>query len=457
MKQGGILVGGMAVLAVAACGGNQAELSIRAIPGKLAQGEQPVPFRIAEARGQLALGNAGLALESFRKALRDDPASVDALAGIATCYDLMGRFDLSRRHYEAALALAPADTQLLAALAKSLDLQGRRAEAASVRLEITERLAAANAASQATAPAQPVAAKPQVGNVQPDTPDVHQAELIAPEPAVQQLASMLQPPVQAPVAAAPAVLPAVPKAAVASPAPVAIAAEPLEVTRLESGAIRLDLPVALPEAPPVQPGRSVTIKLPPPRSASAAVVDARPTPFAVEPAVAIADAKDIKPVLAARLRAPARSPAPREVRAERTGPRIERLSMGEVALVTVSGPRWRSEPVSQTARSATVRFVPVRQATDWAEVRLLNAARVHRLAARTRAWLAGRGWRGVSIGDAPATRTRSIIFYPAGQRSAARRLSAQFGFAIAPRRDVQQVTVLLGRDSIRIAGARAKT
>lgn len=130
--------------------------------------------------------------------------------------------------------------------------------------------------------------------------------------------------------------------------------------------------------------------------------------------------------------------------------------MGEVALVTSSGPRWRSEPVSRSARSTTVRFVPVRPATDFAEVRLLNAARVHRLAARTRAWLAGRGWRGVAIGDAPSTRARSIILYPAGQRSVARKLSAQFGFAMAPRRDVQQVTVLLGRDSVRIAGARAK-
>ena len=46
---------------------------------------------------------SALALEAYRKALREDPQSVGAMMGIATCYDRMGRFDLSRRHYEMAL------------------------------------------------------------------------------------------------------------------------------------------------------------------------------------------------------------------------------------------------------------------------------------------------------------------------------------------------------------------
>ena len=47
---------------------------------------------VAEARGHLVLNNVALALEGFRKAQRDEPESTDALLGIATCYDRMGRF-----------------------------------------------------------------------------------------------------------------------------------------------------------------------------------------------------------------------------------------------------------------------------------------------------------------------------------------------------------------------------
>ena len=69
--------------------------------------------------------------------------------------------------------------------------------------------------------------------------------------------------------------------------------------------------------------------------------------------------------------------------------------MGEIALITVPKPVWRPTMVAKSERSATVRFVPLRQASTLpVKVRLLNAARVNRLAARTRIWLAARGWRG---------------------------------------------------------------
>ena len=124
MKRGGKFLVSTTILAVAACGGQNGKLEIRSTPTPLAQGKRPVPFRIAEARGQLALGNTALALEAFRAAAREDPNSIDALAGIATCYDQMGRYDLSRRNYEAALALAPSDVTLLGAFAASLQMQG---------------------------------------------------------------------------------------------------------------------------------------------------------------------------------------------------------------------------------------------------------------------------------------------------------------------------------------------
>ena len=97
--------------------------------------------QLALAAGELAIGNVGLALESYRRALRDDPASVDALIGIGACYDHMGRFDLSRRAYEQALAIAPGQPALYRALAGSLDADGLVVEAAAVRREAGGRLA----------------------------------------------------------------------------------------------------------------------------------------------------------------------------------------------------------------------------------------------------------------------------------------------------------------------------
>src|SRR5438105_2640686 len=70
-----------------------------------------------EARGQLALGNVGLALETFRTLQREQTDSADAFAGIAACYAAMGRYDLARLNYELALAYAPEDPRLLTALA----------------------------------------------------------------------------------------------------------------------------------------------------------------------------------------------------------------------------------------------------------------------------------------------------------------------------------------------------
>ena len=101
---------------------------------------------LAEGRAALALGNVGTALEAFRKALREQPESIEALAGIAACYERMGRYDLSRVNYEAALAIAPNNPILLNSLAASLQQQGRYAEAQALRAE-AEQTEAAEVAS----------------------------------------------------------------------------------------------------------------------------------------------------------------------------------------------------------------------------------------------------------------------------------------------------------------------
>jgi tetratricopeptide (TPR) repeat protein len=148
-------VAGAALLLITACT-SDGTLNIRPVATGFAEGQRPASFRVAEARAHFALGNVALAAEGFRRALREEPGSVDALNGLAACYDRMGRFDLARTHYEQALALAPNDARLYANLATSLELQGKSAEAAALRTEAVSRFAAATPAVPPPLPAAPV-------------------------------------------------------------------------------------------------------------------------------------------------------------------------------------------------------------------------------------------------------------------------------------------------------------
>ncbi|HEU4705490.1 MAG TPA: LytR C-terminal domain-containing protein, partial [Sphingomicrobium sp.] len=198
----------------------------------------------------------------------------------------------------------------------------------------------------------------------------------------------------------------------------------------------------LPAPPPPAPIARQPVELaaaPPPPPA--------PPPVARQPVEApIAS----PPAAAAELTQKARS-APLAQPAQR----IERLSLGEVALVTSGRPQWRPLVVGRTAQATTVRFVPLRAAQAGpVKIRLLNAARYQGLAARTRRLLAERGWRQLAIGNARRVRQTSIILYPANRRALARRLGAQFGIAIAKRASGTELVVLLGRDSARRNAAR---
>ena len=310
MKRGHfIFVGVAAAIGTVSC--SSGELNVRPIKGPLAAGQQTVSFRVAEGNGQFALGNVALALEAYRKALREEPQNVEAMIGIAACYDRMGRFDLSRRHYEMALAVQPADTEIYALFAQSLDVQGKRDEAARVKTELATRVVAPEAAREA--------------------------------------------------------------------------------------------PGSVPVLPP-PPAPSVTVALAPPRSA----------PVAVEHSTA--------PV------------------------RLERLSMGEVALITRPEPRWQAKTVTRTATSTTIQF----EKKLAPAVTLLNAARVHGLAARTRAYLSARGFSGTRIGDAPTVRRQSAILYAPSEQRRAERLAAQFGFTLERQPNAKDgLVVLLGRDAAR--------
>ena len=128
----------------------------------------------------LTSGRYGLALFELRKALRQNPRSVETLNAIGIAYDHLGRFDQSLGYYERALALDSGAVQTLNNLGRSAARQGNVASALAwleraQRLdpdsrEVAENLANARAQSAATvassqqpfpaktAPAQPIRA-----------------------------------------------------------------------------------------------------------------------------------------------------------------------------------------------------------------------------------------------------------------------------------------------------------
>ena len=318
--------GFMTLMAVASCTSPQPDIKVRAAASL------PSVEGLGEAKGQLALGNVGLALEGFRNVLRDNPGNIEAAVGIAHCYEQMGRFDLSRKWFETALASAPENAAVLVDFADSLQGQGKLSEAAAVRAEVA-KIASANASE-----APPVTAE------------------------------------AAPV-------------------------------------------VALGEA-----AQSVTIALPPPAPS--------------EPTIA---APDRRP--RAKIASSDSGPA---------GPRLERLSLGEVALITRPGPVWTGQLVDSSSTSATFRWVEIRPVA-----RLLNAARVEGLAARTRGKLVARGWKGIAIGDAPAVRSKTLVLYPEYRRKMALKLAAQFGFKHLQSFSGSEIVVLLGRDAASSKDPRA--
>jgi hypothetical protein len=371
-------------LLVAGCASTTqtAELKIRAIPDASAK-LRPGSALLADANGQLAIGNVGLALEGFRKALREQPNSADAYAGLARAYEAMGRSDLARSNYEAALALTPKDPVLLTGVADSMDQQGNTVAAALARRE-----------AAAVSSSMPVVKPTSVGDYAPIATPV--------------LASSVT--VQLPAARPPA-------------APVA--SRPAAAVELPVVAQRAEVPVATPTL-----SSSVTVALPPARPLQSAIAVEMPLlPETVD------------------------TPAPKVAKApviDNRGPYLERLSLGEVALVTDNRPVWQARVIAQTRVSTTVRWVPIMTAEARPNIRLLNAAQRQGLAAQSRALLLDRGWRRIEVGNADP-RARSVVLYPIGRQTLGRSLAAQFGFPAQPVANSTVLVVLLGRDAPRNA------
>jgi hypothetical protein len=140
---------------------------------------------------------------------------------------------------------------------------------------------------------------------------------------------------------------------------------------------------------------------------------------------------------------PARTNSEGDLNVKPHQPRLERLSLGEVALLTNARPVWTAELIHKEPQSVTFRFVAVERGT-----RLLNAARSQGLAARTRDRLSKSGWSSLAIGDAPVPHQRTLILYPPALADRAKRLAATLGFGHLQPSIAGQITVLLGRDAV---------
>ncbi|WP_051132621.1 tetratricopeptide repeat protein [Sphingobium bisphenolivorans] len=114
------------IAATAACSAPRTGvLSVKAV------NDQPSGAGDALARGDVLFsrGEYALALDAFRKAVRQDANDAHGLNGVAISYAAMGRHDLAREYFELALARAPQDGRISRNFARSLEAQGLRSEA----------------------------------------------------------------------------------------------------------------------------------------------------------------------------------------------------------------------------------------------------------------------------------------------------------------------------------------
>jgi hypothetical protein len=452
---------------------------------------------VAVARGQLVLGNVGLALEAFRKAQRDNPADPAVLAGIGDCYSAMGRFDLAQSNYEAALALAPHDRKLLLGLANIYEREGNTARALIARAEAAAALESRAVMTAAREPrASPVVQtpveaavvapvelpqaaaaipKPSIGSITVELPEPRPAPRLdshAPQPSAAELD--LAPAERMEVSSIPAVELAVrpktrveldstpvelPSAVPANHLEARAAAELPELAFAEADVAKIvGAPAKVPREPAIValPIESSAVEL---AARPAKRLEPRPLPqqapqFEEEEYAAVAPAVTL-PVPPAR-REPERTP-PRDDRRQvavalAPAPRLERLSRGEVALVTTGKPIWGAPKAVQMASGSTIRWVALESSRERPNVRILNAARSQGLAASARTVLFGRGWRKIAVGDAPTVLRKSVVLYPKGREALGRRLARQFGVS-AQMAERDDVVLMLGRDSVdRIGG-----
>lgn len=101
----------------------QARLEIRSV--ETAQRNSDASDPLAEGRSLLALGQNANAISVFRAALRENPNSGDAFNGLAIAYDRIGRQDLAQRYFELAVSAAPENMRYRGNLARLFERTGQ--------------------------------------------------------------------------------------------------------------------------------------------------------------------------------------------------------------------------------------------------------------------------------------------------------------------------------------------
>jgi Tfp pilus assembly protein PilF len=470
-------------LSFAGCTTATKEVKVRAIPdpaAALSRGGDLTSL----ARGELLIGNVGLALEGFRKAQRAYPTDAAPLAGIGDCYAAMGRFDIAQSSYESALALAPNDRRLLLALADIFDHEGQPLKAMAARADADRALQTAPATAVASAPSTHVTPA-----VRATAAVERPRQIVAVQSATHAKPIALAPALQAIAHVAPRVPTAAPLIAKADPVAQPKAAPPVAraATEVKAAVVPKPSPAQLAEQADIPmhvSAGSITVELPPARPV--AHVEARMTAPALPPIEeAVLVAPTVAPIQEARVAAaplrpvaepqvlassvtvalpPARPAAPKRPApvdnqpaaiVQATGPRLERLSRGEVALVTTGKPLWRAQGDIRMAPASGVRWAALTRSPDSRpNVQVLNAARTQGIAGSARTVLLNRGWRRIDVGDAPATREKSVVLYSRNRAKLGKSLAAQFGVAS---RMVERdgLVLVLGRDAVdRVPGQR---
>jgi hypothetical protein len=141
-----------------------------------------------------------------------------------------------------------------------------------------------------------------------------------------------------------------------------------------------------------------------------------------------------------------RHTAPAKV--EAAGPSLQRLSPGEVALVTGHG-AWNAPlTVQPQAPAKRVQWIALNGASTGIQV--VNAARRQGLAASARTVLLKRGWHGIAVATAGHMVEHSYVLYPRGRSGLAKRLAAQFAIRTRVAHG-RSIVLVLGRDRLGLA------
>jgi Flp pilus assembly protein TadD len=119
----------LALLGLAACNGGANDLAFDRPVENPIFGSLPVAKAVETGKGYYRHGHFGLAEQSFRQAVEQDPANAEAWLGLAASYDRLGRFDRARHAYDNVIKLAGRTPAVLNNLGYHYLLAGDRTRA----------------------------------------------------------------------------------------------------------------------------------------------------------------------------------------------------------------------------------------------------------------------------------------------------------------------------------------